>query len=106
MRKSIAFVIATLAVIALNAGTAYAGCGKKVATVGELESYDAGTNTVIIKVTQTSDKSQQGKSVKLTMTPSSKTMGGKAVGDLVGSRLSIVSEHDEVDLVIPLLAAN
>jgi hypothetical protein len=33
-------------------------------------------------------------------------MGGKAVGDLVGSRLSIVSEHDEVDLVIPLLAAN
>ena len=33
-------------------------------------------------------------------------VGGKAVGDLVGSRLSVVSEHDEVDLVIPLLAAN
>jgi hypothetical protein len=106
MRKSIAFVIAVLTVIALNAGTANAGCGKKVATIGELESYDAGTNAVIIKVTQTSDKSQQGKSVKLTITPSSKTMGGKAVDELVGSRLSVVSEHDEVDLLIPLLAAN
>ena len=106
MKKSIAFVIATLAVIALNVGTAYAGCGKKVATVGELESYDAGTQAMTIKVMQTSDKSQRGKNVQLTMTSSSKTMGGKAVGDLVGSRLSIVSEHDEVDLVIPLLAAN
>ena len=106
MRKSIAFFIATLAVIALNIGTAYAGCGKKVATIGELESYDADTNEVTIKVMETSDKSQQGKSVKLTMTSSSTTMGGKAIDDLVGSRMSVVSEHNKVDLVIPLLAAN
>ena len=106
MRKSVAFAIAILAVIALNTGTAYAGCGKKVATVGELQSYDADNNTMTIKVTETSDKSQQGKSVELTMTSSSKTMGGKGLGDLVGSRMSVVSEHDEVDMVIPLLAAN
>ena len=106
MRKSIAFVIATLAVIALNIGTAYAGCGKKVATIGELESYDEGSNAVTIKVMETSDKSQQGKSVELTMTSSSTTMGGKEIGDLVGSRMSVVSEHNKVELVIPLLAAN
>jgi len=106
MRYSIAFLIVTLAVVALSAGTAYAGCGKKVATVGELESYDAGEKVLTVKVMQTSHKSQTDQTVKLTMTPNSKTMGDKAISGLVGSRLSIVSEHDQVDLVIPLLASN
>ena len=106
MRESIAFFVVTLAIFALSAGTAYAGCGKKVATVGEVESYDAGTKALTINVTQTSTPSQIDKTVRLKMTPKSKTMGNKDIGDLVGSRVSVVSEHDQVDLVMPLLASN
>jgi len=103
MRALIAFAISTLAIVALSAGTVQAGCGKKVATVGELESYDAGTKVLTINVTETSAKNQMDKTVTLTMTPNSQTMGEKAIGDLIGSRLSVVSEHDQVDLVVPLL---
>ena len=103
MRTLIIFAVSTLAIVALSAGTVQAGCGKKVATVGELESYDTGTKVLTINVTDTSAKNQMDKTVTLTMTPNSQTMGGKAVDDLVGSRLTVVSEHDQVDLVIPLL---
>lgn len=106
MRYSIAFAVALLAIVALSAGSAYAGCGKKVATVGELESYDAGTKALTIDVTQTSQKSQRDKTVQLTLTPDSKTMGGREIEELVGQQLSVVSEHGKVDYVIPLLASN
>ena len=106
MRYSIAFAVALLAIVALSAGSAYAGCGKKVATVGELESYDAGTKALTIDVTQTSQKSQRNKTVQLTLTPDSKTMGGREIEQLVGQQLSVVSEHGKVDYVIPLLASN
>jgi hypothetical protein len=106
MRYSIAFAVALLAIVALSAGSAYAGCGKKVATVGELQSYDAGTKALTIDVTQTSQKSQSDKTVQLTLTPDSKTMGGREIEELVGQQLSVVSEHGKVDYVIPLLASN
>ena len=106
MRYSIAFAVALLAIVALSAGSAYAGCGKKVATVGELESYDAGTKALTIDVMQTSQKSQRDKTVQLTLTPDSKTMGGREIEELVGQQLSVVSEHGKVDYVIPLLASN
>ena len=106
MKYSIAFAVALLAIVALSAGSAYAGCGKKVATVGELESYDAGTKALTIDVTQTSQKNQMEKTVQLTLTPDSKTMGGQAIDALVGQQLSVVSEHGKVDYVIPLLASN
>ena len=106
MRYSIAFAVVLLAIVALSAGSAYAGCGKKDATVGELESYDASTKALTISVTQTSQNSQKDKSVKLTLTPDSKTMGGREIEELVGQQLSVVSEHGKVDFVIPLLAAN
>ncbi len=79
MRYSIAFAVVLLAIVALSAGSAYAGCGKKDATVGELESYDASTKALTISVTQTSQNSQKDKSVKLTLTPDSKTMGGRVL---------------------------
>lgn len=106
MKYSIAFAVALLAIVALSAGSVYAGCGKKVATVGELESYDAGTKALTIDVTQTSQKSQRNKTVQLTLTPDSKTMGGREIEQLVGQQLSVVSEHGKVDYVIPLLASN
>ena len=106
MRYSIAFAVVLLAIVALSAGSAYADCGKKDATVGELESYDASTKALTLSVTQTSQNSQKDKSVKLTLTPDSKTMGGRAIEELVGQQLSVVSEHGKVDFVIPLLAAN
>ena len=43
--------------------------------------------------------------MELELTSSTQTMGGKDVGDLVGSSLSVVSEHGEVDLIIPLLSS-
>ena len=106
MRQFIVSIAVILAAGMLWAGTAHAGCGKKVATVGELESYDADAKSLTIKVSQTSHASQQGKAVELTLTPKSNTMGGKSIGELVGSQVSVVSEHDQVDYVIPLLAAN
>ena len=106
MRYSIAFAVLLLAVVALGADRASAGCGKKVATVGELESYDADTKALTIEVAQTSQKSQSGKTVKLTLTSDSKIMGGRATEDLVGQPLSVVSEHGKVDYLIPLLASN
>ena len=106
MRYSIAFAVVPLAIGALSADSAYAGCGKKVATVGELESYDTGTKALTIDVTQTSQKNQRDKTVQLTLTPDSKTMGGRAIEELVGQQLSVVSEHGKVDYVIPLLASN
>ena len=106
MRYSNAFAVVLLASVALSAGSAYAGCGKKVATVGELESYDAGTKALTIEVTQTSEKSQRDETVQLSLTPDSKTMGGRAIEELVGQQLSVVSEHGKVDFIIPLLASN
>ena len=105
MMKTIISLIAVAAVIALYTAPAAAGCGKKVATVGELESYDASSMTLTIKVTQTSHKSQKGQSVELKLTSSTRTMGGKDIEDLVGSSLSIISEHGKADFVVPLLSS-
>ncbi len=106
MRHLIEFAVVLSAIIALSAGSAYAGCGKKDATVGELQSYDASTKALTIGVTQASQKGQMDKTVQLTLTPDSKTMGGQAIEALVGQQLSVVSEHGKVDYVIPLLASN
>ena len=105
MRQAIAFGVVFLGVVAFGAGAAYAGCGKKVATVGELQSYDASTKALTISVASTSQSSQSGKTVELTLTPDTKTMGDKAIQDLVGQDLSVVSEHGKIDYVIPLLSS-
>ena len=45
-------ILALLAVAAI-AAPAYAGCGKKVASVGTLSAYDAATKTLTMKVMRT-----------------------------------------------------
>ena len=81
------------------------GCGKKVASIGKLQAYDKATKSITIQVTQSSDSKQVKKSIKLTLTPGSKTIGKTTIDKLVGKSLSVVSEHNKVDLVIPLVAS-
>ncbi|MDG2213170.1 MAG: hypothetical protein P8M70_05030 [Verrucomicrobiota bacterium] len=97
-------ILSILAVAAI-AAPAYAGCGKKVASVGTLSSYDAKTKTLTMKVMRTSDPKANKKATKITLTPSSKVMGDAALDKLVGAQLSVVSEHGKADYIIPLIAA-
>ena len=99
-------LLATLAVVAISAGYANAGCGKKVASIGTLTSYDAKTKTLTMKVQRTNDPKANKKATKLTLTPASKVIGDATLDKLVGKALSVVSEHGRVDLAIPLIAAN
>ncbi|HUF63611.1 MAG TPA: hypothetical protein VMN36_16160 [Verrucomicrobiales bacterium] len=87
------------------AGAAYADCGKKVASIGELEKYDAVTKALTLKIVDSSDpKEVEAKSAKLTMTPDSKVIAEGDLQALVGKKVTVVSEHGKVDFVI-LLAA-
>ena len=99
-------LLATLAVVAISAGYVNAGCGKKVASIGTLTSYDAKTKTLTMKVQRTNDPKANKKATKLTLTPASKVIGDATLDKLVGKALSVVSEHGKVDLAIPLIAAN
>lgn len=99
-------LLATLAVVAISAGYVNAGCGKKVASIGTLTSYDAKTKTLTMKVQRTNDPKANKKATKLTLTPASKVIGDATLDKLVGKALSVVSEHGRVDLAIPLIAAN
>ena len=84
--------------------SADAGCGKKNATNGTLEKYDAATKSLTIKVTSSSNpKSVKGKTTKLTLTPKSSVIG-KKIDSLVGKDVTVVSEHGKIDFVIPLVA--
>ena len=88
------------------AGTAYAGCGKKVGTTGELAKYDADTKTLTIKVRASNDpKELESKMATLTLTPNSKIMGDAKVDSLVGEAVTVVSEHGKIDFLIPVKAA-
>ena len=95
----IAVVIAAMALFSV--GTVQAGCGKKVATVGKLKSYDKATKKITIEVTHTNDAKAK-KIVTLSVTPSTKTMGTKKLEELIGSGLSVVSEHGKIDFIIPV----
>lgn len=99
--KKILVVFATIAV----AVPAYAGCGKKVASIGTLTAYDAKTKTLTMKVQRTNDPKANKKAAKITLTPDSKVMGDVTLDKLVGKQLSVVSEHNKADYVIPLIAA-
>jgi len=101
----IKYLLPILAAFALVATSAYAGCGKKAASIGKIEAYDAETKTVTLKVMRTSDaKEAAAKSAKLTLTPDSNVSGGD-IEKLVGKQVSVVSEHGKVDHVIGLVAA-
>ena len=97
----IAAIIAAVSMFAV--GTVDAGCGKKVATVGKLTSYDKAAKKITIEVTLTNDKKAK-KTVVISVTPTTKTMGGKTLDKLVGATLSVVSEHSKADFIIPVSA--
>ena len=100
MKKILAIVAATVI-----AAPAYAGCGKKVASVGTLSAYDAKTKTLTMKVMRTNDPKANKKATKITLPPASKVMGDATLDKLVGKQLSVISEHGKADYVVPLIAA-
>ena len=100
MKKILAIVAATVI-----AAPAYAGCGKKVASVGTLSAYDAKTKTLTMKVMRTNDPKANKKATKITLTPASKVMGDATLDKLVGKQLSVISEHGKADYAVPLIAA-
>ncbi len=55
-------ILSIVAVVALGAGSIFAGCGKKTDTTGTLKSFDADTKTLVVV-------SKKGKESKITMTP-------------------------------------
>jgi hypothetical protein len=99
------YIITIVAALAF-AGTSYAGCGKKSASIGTLEKYDAETKTLIIKIISSSDaKEVKAKTAKLTMTPDSKVIAEGKIASLVGKSITVVAEHGKIDYVIPLAPA-
>ncbi len=89
-------LLALMAVVALAAGSAYAGCGKKVTDEGKLTSYDAETKALVVEL-------KDGKSATLTATPATeaKNKDGKKteLSELVGKTVKVVSEHKKIDSV-------
>jgi hypothetical protein len=83
-------LIALIAIISLSAGSAIAGCGKKVTNEGTLKSFDAATKTLTVE-------GKDGKAATITLTPS--TTGADAVAGLVGKAVKVVSEHGKADSV-------
>ncbi len=89
--------LALLAVVGLAAGSAYAGCGKKVTDEGKLTSFDADTKALVVDL-------GDGKTAKITATPKTEAKGkdGKKIdlADLVGKSVKVVSEHKKADSVV------
>ncbi len=89
-------IIALIAAVAFLAGSAYAGCGKKVTDEGTLKSYNAESKEIVVDL-------GDGKEAKLTLTADTKYKGadGKEakVADLVDSKVKVTSEHKKVDSV-------
>ncbi|MFZ4594563.1 MAG: hypothetical protein ACOYOF_09925, partial [Verrucomicrobiaceae bacterium] len=61
-------IYSLIAIVALSAGSAFAGCGKIDTTEGTLKSFDAEAKVAIVET-------KGGESKRLTLTPDSK--GGK-----------------------------
>lgn len=80
--------ITIIAALGIAAGAAYAGCGKKETTKGTLQKFDAEAKAITVK-------DAEGKSVKLTLTPSVKG----DINALVGKTVTVVSEHKKVESV-------
>ena len=88
-------ILAIIAALAVGAGAAFAGCGKKVTDAGELKAFDADTKQITVVVGDSE--------VVRKVTPSTKTTGKDgaevAVADLVGKKVTVVSEHDKIDTI-------
>ena len=90
--KKILAIIASLAL----AGAVYAGCGKKITSVGKLDSIDAKLKTLAI-----TPASKDKKGLRLTKKTKITGADGKIVKieDLKGQQITVISEHGKVDSV-------
>ncbi len=84
--------IAILAAAMIAAGSAYAGCGKKVTVSGKL-TYDADAKTLTVKGAPKPIKLQAG--TKIT----GKDGAEAKIEDLDGKKVEIVHEHEKADSV-------
>ena len=80
-------IYSLIAIVALSAGSAFAGCGKIDTTEGTLKSFDAEAKVAIVET-------KGGESKRLTLTPDSK--GGKKADKLVGQAVTVLSSHGKV----------
>ena len=80
-------VLSFLAIIGLAAGSVFAGCGKKVETVGTLTKYNEEKKTIKIEGAD--------KPIKITAT----TKGADKLADLTGKKVKVISEHGKADSV-------
>ena len=103
------YIITTLVALTL-AAPAFAGCGKKAASTGKIEKFDAATKTLTVAVVESSDpKEVESKKATLTLTPDSKVIAdgkvdGVKIDALVGKSVTVLSEHGKVEFVIALAA--
>ena len=87
-------ILSIIAVVGIAAGSAFAGCGKKVETTGTLKAFDADTKTLVIDA--------KGKESKIALTTKTEVKKGKKkadIADLVGKKVKVVSEHKKADSV-------
>jgi hypothetical protein len=84
-------ILSLMVAIALTvgAGSAIAGCGKKVTDKGTLKTYDATKKTIVVVA--------DGKEKTLTVTPA--TEGRDKIQSMVGKNVTAISEHSKLDSV-------
>jgi len=103
------YIVTTLVALAL-AAPAFAACGKKAASTGKVEKFDAATKTLTVAIVESSDpKEVEAKKATLTLTPDSKIIADGKIDAvkadaLVGKNVTVVSEHGKVELIIGLAA--
>ncbi|MDF1823204.1 MAG: hypothetical protein P1U68_01095 [Verrucomicrobiales bacterium] len=91
-------ILGIIAAVAIAAGSAYAGCGKKTTVTGTL-SYDKDTKSLAIEGTT--------KPIQLQATTEVKDADGKEtdIADLDGKKVDVVHEHNKADSVAPAKAS-
>ena len=81
-------ILSIVAVVALGAGSIFAGCGKTTETTGTLKSFDKDTKTLIVDV--------KGKESKIALTAKTEIKKGKKktkIADLIGKKVKVVIGH-------------
>jgi hypothetical protein len=89
-------ILSMILAVAVTAGAAYAGCGKKVTNEGTFKTLDADKKVIVVA-------SEGGEETKLTLTMNTKAVGADGkdadLADLVGEEVTVISEHSKVDSV-------
>jgi len=81
-------ILSIIAVVALGAGSIFAGCGKTTETKGTLKSFDKDSKTLVITV--------KGKDSNIALTTKTEIKKGKKkteIADLIGKKVTVVVGH-------------